>query len=109
MHKYNKIFVLTAILLLTSNCADFRPRVGPPWMQDFLQNGPKDGSVLFKAGWKDGCMTGVSVNANRLQRHFYRFTQDAELAQNKEYYTAWKTSYTYCQRYIAQYLRRNLI
>lgn len=83
--------------------------VGPPWMQEMLQNGPKGGSANFRLGWKHGCETGISATANRFQRSFYKFKQDYRLADNSSYYTAWKTAYNYCQRYVMQYLRRNII
>ncbi len=103
--------LITVILLafLISGCSDYRPMVGPPWMQDMLKNGPEGGSVNFKLGWRHGCESGISATANRLQRSFYKFRQDYRLVDNPDYYTAWKTSFDYCQRYVAQYLRRNII
>lgn len=105
MKKY--IAVLLLITLTISGC-DFRPRVGAPWMQKLMFEGP-EGPTMFKVGWRHGCETGVSVTSNAFQRHFYKFNQDAKLARNKVYYTGWKLAYNYCQRYVAQYLRRGLI
>ena len=97
--------VLLACLL--GSCSDFRPRVGAPWMQDLLNNGP-DGPVNFKLGWRHGCETGISATSNKLQQHFYKFRQDYRLVDDPSYYTGWKTAYDYCQRYVFQYLRRNI-
>lgn len=100
------IFTIVILSLVLASCSA-RPRVGAPWMKDLLYKGPSGASTMFKRGWIDGCETGISVTSNRLQRHFYRFKQNYYLANNNtEYYTAWKTSYTFCQRYVVQYLRR---
>jgi len=107
MHNKLAIFILLSILL--GSCSDYRPMVGPPWMQELLQNGPEGGSTNFRLGWRHGCETGISATANRFQRSFYKFRQDYRLLEDPTYYTAWKTSYSYCARYVAQYLRRNLI
>lgn len=104
-----KIFLIFAILVLCSSCT-YRPQVGPPWAQKLLRDGP-DGPAEFKLGWQHGCETGISVTSNAFQRHFYTFRQDEELANKPDrvYYKAWKTAYTYCHRYIFQYLRRSLL
>jgi hypothetical protein len=103
----NKIAIILLLSLAVGGCTDFKPQVGPPWMQKMLTQGP-DGPTNFKLGWRHGCETGISATANRLQRSFYKFRQDYRLAQDPTYYTAWKTSYNYCQRYTFNYLRRNL-
>ena len=107
--KMTYTLILFTSLLITSGCANYRPQVGPIWAQKLLAEGPEGASPLFQKGWQDGCETGISVTSNAYQRHFYHFTQDSELARNREYYTAWKTGYTYCQRYVFQYLRRVIL
>ncbi len=105
----HKLTILLLFSILLSSCADFRPMVGPPWMQDLLKNGPAGGTTSFKLGWRHGCETGISATANRFQRSFYKFKQDYRMLEDPSYYTAWRTSYDYCQRYVAQYLRRNIL
>ena len=100
--------VVIAVTLVTA-CTDFRPRVGSPWAQKLLSQGPKDTPVLFQEGWRDGCETGIATSSNSLQRHFYKFKQNPDHAQNQVYYTGWKTAYIYCARYVAQYLRRQYL
>lgn len=99
-----------AVFLLLSGCAaGVRPMVGPPWMQDYMMNGPPGSTPLFQQGWRHGCETGISATANNFQKMFYRFTQDYELAQKREYYAGWQGGLKYCHRYVFQYLRRNII
>lgn len=102
-----QILLSIIIILLTSGC-NYRPRVGAPWMQKMLTQGP-GGPTKFQKGWVDGCETGISATANTFQRHFYTFKQNYDLAQDPIYYTGWKTAFNYCQRYVFQYLRRNII
>jgi len=77
-------------------------------MQKLLYEGP-EGPPKFRQGWRDGCETGIAGSSNRLQRGFYKFKQDYKLAQDSTYYAGWKVAYNYCQRYVFQYLRRNII
>lgn len=93
-------------LVTLGACMDYRPRVGSPWAQQLLRQGPEDAPVLFKEGWRDGCETGMAASSNSFQRHFYKFKQNPDHAQNEVYYTGWKTGFPYCARYVAQYLRR---
>lgn len=86
----------------------FRPQVGPSWSQDLLNETPP-GPDNFRIGWKDGCETGISATSNHWQKFFYKFKQNYRLAQDNEYYTGWKTGYTYCQRYVFQYLKRDIL
>lgn len=102
-----KITILIIFLFSLTSCS-YKPQVGPPWMQDMLNNGPQ-GPTLFMQGWKDGCETGISAASNAYQRQFYHFNQNSDLAQDNTYYTGWKSAFTYCSRYVFQYLRRNII
>ena len=101
------IKILGILLLMLSSCG-YKPMVGSPWMQNMLHNGP-EGPTNFKIGWRHGCETGISATSNAFQRSFYKFRQDFELSQDPVYYKGWKTAFTYCQRYVLQYLRRSVI
>ena len=94
--------------MMIASCGNYKPRVGAPWMQKLMHEGP-EGPTMFKQGWRDGCESGVSVTSNAFQRNYYRFKQDPQLARDKTYYTGWKTSFWYCSRYVFQYLRRHTL
>lgn len=104
MYRY---IVLVIILLfpILQGC-DWRPRAGPPWAQKLLSQGPTNAPENFRQGWRDGCETGIATTGNHMQKFFYTFKQDSSLAQNPEYYTGWKNGWSYCQRYIFQYNKR---
>lgn len=95
------------ILLSVSGCS-WKPPVGSPWKQKLLREGPP-GPPKFKMGWKDGCETGISATSNLFQKHFYTFKQQYEYARDPVYYTAWKISFMYCQRYVFQHVGREYL
>ncbi|MDX1949932.1 MAG: hypothetical protein SFT90_05475 [Rickettsiales bacterium] len=106
------ILILFASLAFLNSCSYFDPTIaGPPTMR-WMYEGPnedteknKDVNPLYLKGWKDGCHTGVSANANQYYKTFYDFVQDSSLAQNPVYYKGWKDAFNYCGRYIYQYQR----
>lgn len=103
-----RIGQISLLLLMLSACS-FKPRVGAPWMQELLANGPKGSSPTYQQGWRDGCESGISLTSNALQRHFYTFKQDGYQSQNPEYYIAWSNAMHYCQNYVYQYLAKRYI
>jgi hypothetical protein len=103
------IRVLCILLLLgvVSACADsWKPMVGPPWARDLLEATPT-GPMEFKVGWRHGCETGISANANQYAKTFYKFHQDYRMARDSKYYTGWRLGWMYCQRYVFQYYKRD--
>lgn len=104
----NTIKIAALMILITLSGCNYRPLVGSHMTQELFQQGPENATNKFKHGWRHGCETGISVTANNFQKTFYQFKQDHKLAQNREYYAGWKTAYDYCQRYVAQYLRRRI-
>lgn len=104
--------VLLAIVMMTlvlAGCGEVRPMVGAPWKQKDLMDGPTDSPEKFRQGWRDGCETSIAANANHLQKFFYRFKQNSDLAQDAEYYAGWKTARDYCQKYVFNYLATELV
>lgn len=98
------LLILLLSSLLISGC-NWRPQAGPPWAQKMLKEGP-EGPENFQLGWRDGCETGISTTGNHMHKFFYKFKQDSTLARDPIYYTGWKNGWSYCQRYIFQYLKR---
>lgn len=87
------------MVLCMVQCGGMRPNVGPLWKQKWLFEGPPNSPPKFKQGWQEGCESGISAFSNNLQRYFYKFKQDSELTQDKEYYIGWKIGWEYCKRY----------
>ncbi len=83
----------------------------PPW-QKWMLEGPPPGQEYtpkYVDGWKHGCETGISASANQWYKMFYKFRQDPYAAQDRVYYKGWKDAFDYCQRYVNQYKRRQLL
>lgn len=76
---------------------------GPP-KQEGVEPHP-----LYVKGWQDGCETGVSAVTNHYYKFFYKWRQDAELAQNKIYYQGWRDAWDFCNRYMFQYLSKRFL
>lgn len=106
--KTRFVIIIALLLSLSQTSCAMRPRVGAPWMEEMLYQGP-EGPGLFKQGWRDGCETGISSTSNHLHKFFYKFKQDHQLARNPEYYTGWRVAYQFCMRYVFQYLKREII
>lgn len=106
----NKTLLCTILIAscfsLTGCLNAFKPQAGPVWMKDILEDTPP-GPEMFRLGWKDGCQTGISATGNHIHKLHYDFTQQYQYLTNHEYYTGWKISWSYCQRYMFQFFLRN--
>lgn len=103
-----KWIIMLCIVVLLAGC-----RTGPPW-QAWRFEGPQDMDEreyppLYIQGWQDGCESGTSGSANHYYKFFYKFKQDATLAQNRIYYKGWKDAFDYCQRYTSQWNFRRFL
>jgi len=70
-----------------------------PWPHG-LDKDPPEGTPIFKAGWTQGCESGLASYGGSRYRRAYAFVQDMQLVNNPEYYRAWKDAYTYCRWYV---------
>ena len=103
-----KLAICLLFLTLTA-CSHGHLMVGAPWKQEMLFEGPPNSPPKFKEGWRDGCETSIAMNANNFQKFFYTFKQNSALAQDPEYYAAWKAARDYCQKYVFNYLHTELV
>ncbi len=110
-----RILAITLMLFMVTACQKgmLGTQAGPPWQQWMYEGPPKvegkDYQPLYVEGWRHGCESGTSASANQWYKFFYKFQQDAVLAQNRVYYKGWKDAFDYCQRYIYQYTRRHIL
>jgi len=61
---------------------------------------PEESSELYKAGWWDGCKTGMAAYGNDFFKSSYSFYQNPEHINNLEYYKPWKDAYSYCRYHV---------
>lgn len=73
-----------------------------------MADAPKSGSQKYRAGWKDGCKTGISQFSNAYYRMQYSNEMDSNLMKENnyknDYYTGWKLGNRYCSYYSSTYL-----
>ena len=58
---------------------------------------------MYIKGWKDGCESGAEASANHIYRIRYKFRQDWQLLNNREYIAGWETAYNHCRKYVLQH------
>jgi len=57
------------------------------------------GSPEFKAGWKDGCESGLATYGTLYNKLSYEFYQNYEMLKVPDYDTAWHEAFNYCRHY----------
>jgi len=58
---------------------------------------PEDAPEEYKAGYLDGCESGLSVYGNDVYKAIYSFKQDIEMMKNRTYYKAWNDALNFCR------------
>jgi hypothetical protein len=89
---------LIAIALISSlqSCAPSFMDMDPP------------GSPEFKAGWKDGCESGMATYGSMFNKMRYSFYQNYDLLSVPDYDAAWHESFNYCRHYNLKFLVHDL-
>tara|TARA_B100001564_G_C20658505_1_gene680425 strand:- start:1837 stop:2157 length:321 start_codon:yes stop_codon:yes gene_type:complete len=70
-----------------------------PWPYGLVKSAPPGSPPDYAKGWDDGCKTGLSTMNRQIYKSFYGYKQDHTMADNPNYYKAWKDAYTYCRQY----------
>ncbi|PIR39250.1 MAG: hypothetical protein COV35_01670 [Alphaproteobacteria bacterium CG11_big_fil_rev_8_21_14_0_20_39_49] len=88
-------FILVMLLFLTScNNVPLRAALEPEV--------PKEGSLMYRQGFKEGCNTGMTVYGNDVVRIKYSTDVSPHLMENKTYRNAWKLGNRYCRFHVSQ-------
>ena len=61
------------------------------------------GSLEYKAGFKDGCESGLATYGTIFYKMRYGFYQNYEMLSNVDYDRAWHESFNYCRHYNLKY------
>ena len=88
--------LLITLLLLLQCCAPIFIDMDPP------------GSPEFKAGWKDGCESGLATYGTMFNKMRYEFYQNYSMLAHRDYDVAWHESFNYCRHYNLKYLSHDL-
>ena len=98
----NIIFLIFLLNACTSKVQKFLPALADRQMQDETDKTTEE----YRAGWKDGCETGISSGSNTFYKMFYRNNKidGYRMSSSPEYRDAWDSSFWYCYR--ATYIRQ---
>jgi hypothetical protein len=92
------LYFIILILFACSCTSDFKPLMGPPTMQKYIQGSPP-GPPNFQLGWKEGCATATAATAVSFYKMFYTdFKKDYSNTDN-DYNVGWSTGFWFCHRY----------
>ncbi len=85
-----KLFLIPVLAL--SSCAFGG---SSPLFMNVDQPGPPE----YKAGWKDGCQSGLATYGSVFYKAQYSFYQNYSMMNNPAYVAAWHESFDYCRHY----------
>jgi hypothetical protein len=106
--KYNLIKYLIIFFSITflNNCTYKAQKFIPSLADRKLQDETDKTTEEYRAGWKDGCETGISSGGNTFYKMFYRNNKidGYRMSSSPEYRDAWDSSFWYCYR--ATYIRQ---
>jgi hypothetical protein len=100
MRKFFVKLVIAICLMNITACENV-----PMWKYDMFKRpaGNSPYPPMYIKGWQDGCESGAQASANYLYRLKYKFKQDWELLDNREYMTGWDNAYNHCRKYLLQH------
>ena len=95
-----------ACLTISSSCTSKMQNMLPAMANNKLSDELDSTSEEYRAGWKDGCETGISGGANTFYKMFYRNNKvdGYRLSNSPDYRDAWDYGFWYCFR--STYIRQ---
>jgi hypothetical protein len=106
--KFNLIKLFNILFFITSlsACASGSQKMLPALADKELRDETDKTTEEYRAGWKDGCETGISGGSNTFYKMFYRNNKidGYRMSSSPEYRDAWDSSFWYCYR--ATYVRQ---
>lgn len=64
-----------------------------------LMNMDPPGPPEYKAGWKDGCGSGLATYGTAIYKMEYSFYQNYSMMKNPHYVAGWHEAFDYCRHY----------
>ncbi len=55
-----------------------------------MRDGAPEGTEIFRAGWKDGCETGIAANTNDFYKLFAKIKQNPKYMKEEVYRRVWQ-------------------
>lgn len=91
-----KKLITILLLVCATSCAPILLEMDPP------------GSPEFKAGYRDGCESGLATYGTVFNKMRYSFYQNYDMLSNSDYDHAWHEAFNYCRHYNLKYQTHDL-
>lgn len=69
-----------------------------------MPHAPTTGPAEYRAGWEEGCQTGMATYGGAHLKTNYHTAVNAEAMKNPYYQKGWEVAQAYCSYYISSYL-----
>jgi hypothetical protein len=99
-----KFFLGIVTLILISGCSVITHPT-PFGMYRGMDGDAPAGTETFRAGWKDGCVSGMAAYGSLHYKLIYDYTYDDKMIDNSEYYRSWQMGFRHCRWYTASWDR----
>lgn len=70
-----------------------------------MQDKAPPGSESFRAGWKDGCESGMAAYGTLHYKVTHNYRYNTNYLDDNEYHTAWRVGFRHCRWYTAEWNR----
>jgi len=103
------IVTLTIALLLLGNAAEASLFKQFKWIKPYgidygMVDGAPDGSPVFRAGFQQGCHSGISAVGNGIYKTFYGFEFNPQMVYNQDYNIGWDLGFRHCRWYTSNFV-----
>lgn len=100
-----KTLTLTLTLALILSGCSYITNPTPFGLYRGMEDGAPEGTPEFRAGWKDGCESGMAAYGTLHYKSTHDFKYDAVQLENNEYHAAWRLGFRHCRWYTAEWTR----
>lgn len=97
------ILLCTLFILLLTGCQTVSNPT-PFGIYRGMENQAPTGTPTFRAGWKDGCESGISAMGSLHHKATHHFAYDSTMLNSDEYHNSWRLGFRYCRWYTAAWI-----
>ena len=109
--------IIVFLFILLTGCERMIEISATPYGVDKgMIDGAPPGTEAFRAGWQDGCESGISTSGSMHHKAFNQFRFRSEFAESNkeyndlntdfsdnEYYNGWRMAFNHCRYYNARW------
>ncbi|MDB2415520.1 hypothetical protein N9W34_07085 [Rickettsiales bacterium] len=103
-NKLRKNIILFSCALALNACS-YITNPMPFGIYKGMQDGAPEGSPNFRAGWKDGCESGMAAYGSLHYKATHGYQYNQQSLSDDEYHAAWRVGFRHCRWYTAAWMR----